>query len=241
VSQRVSRVVVAGEPGRVTVDGEIVRHLVNVGPPGPAGPPGAGARIEGVVDTVGELPVAADPGSIWIVRPDMMHVWDEVDGWQAVGQVNVVTGPKINDLPTRPGGPQPTDEFWLASAGAAADFKSTIAALAGAVLGNISVIENSNGISFRVGAGKNYQIASGLVTFSGSGSGLRTATWTFPQAFAAAPHVFTQPRGHVGIGVWGQVGPNVPTLTNVIIDADIVSAGAGAVACFALAIGRAPN
>src|SRR5690625_2990618 len=80
------------------------------GPPGPAGPPGAGARIEGVVDTVGELPVAADPGSIWIVRPDMMHVWDEVDGWQAVGQVNVVTGPKINDLPTRPGGPQPTDE-----------------------------------------------------------------------------------------------------------------------------------
>jgi len=161
VSQRVSRVVVAGEPGRVTVDGEIVRHLVNVGPPGPVGPPGAGARIEGVVDTVGELPVAADPGSIWIVRPDMMHVWDEVDGWQAVGQVSIVSGPegpkgdtgsppKINDLPTRPGGPQPTDEFWLASAGGAADFKSTIAALTAAVSGNLSVSQLNTLLRFQV-------------------------------------------------------------------------------------------
>lgn len=41
--------------------------------------------------------------------------------------------PKINDLTTRPGGPQPTDEIWLASAGGAADFKSTITALTNAV------------------------------------------------------------------------------------------------------------
>lgn len=37
--------------------------------------------------------------------------------------------PKINDLTTRPGGPQPTDEIWLASAGGAADFKSNFNAI----------------------------------------------------------------------------------------------------------------
>src|SRR5690625_62968 len=75
------------------------------GPPGPAGPPGAGARIEGVVDAVEDLPVAADPGSIWIVRPDTMHMWDEVDGWQPVGQVSVVSGPEGPPGPEGPEGP----------------------------------------------------------------------------------------------------------------------------------------
>lgn len=90
--------------------------------------------------------------------------------------------PKINDLTTRPGGPQPTDEFWLASAGAAADFKSTIAALTGAVLGNISVTENANGVSVVV-PGK-FQVCWAYLTLPSLAFGETVDyVWTFPTPF----------------------------------------------------------
>lgn len=46
--------------------------------------------------------------------------------------------PKINDLTNRPGGPQPTDEIWLASAGGVADFKTNFDAITELIVGNLS-------------------------------------------------------------------------------------------------------
>lgn len=102
--------------------------------------------------------------------------------------------PKINDLTNRPGGPQPTDEFWLASAGAAADFKSTIEALAAAVLGSISVVGDADATCYRI-PGVNIQIAVGrsieVTTAADAGQVFRSTevTMQFEQPFSAVPNV----------------------------------------------------
>jgi hypothetical protein len=64
-----------------------------VGPEGPMGPPGPGMVFKGMVDTVGDLPLDAQPGDAYTVDEDgHMYVWDG-DEWIDGGSVQGEQGP----------------------------------------------------------------------------------------------------------------------------------------------------
>lgn len=120
-------------------------------------------------------------------------------------------------------------------------FQATIAALTSAVLGNISVVENANGISVRVPTAR-VQICAhltGAATLNegDTNSGYRTPTqtWTYPQPFSSAPHVVGSPvfaGGHI-FGV--RLNPPEATLVNFRIYG-LVPGAAGQLSV--IAIGR---
>src|SRR5690606_23739798 len=60
-----------------------VIHEIAVGPPGPAGPPGAGIEIVGRVETPAQLPPPAEATGAYLVGD---HIWLVIDGaWEDEG------------------------------------------------------------------------------------------------------------------------------------------------------------
>lgn len=84
VSETKTLVEVENQVRRTGVD-KVVRHAVNVGPPGPQGPPGAGLEIKGSVENVGQLPSSPEEGDGWLVGGDLF-VWDGAN-WVNAGPV----------------------------------------------------------------------------------------------------------------------------------------------------------
>lgn len=82
--------------------------LPNPQPVNIAGPPGQGLEIQGVVETVQQLPTGAAQGDVWLVgtaSPYEAYIWVS-GGWLDLGQVAVgPAGPQGEPGPAGPAGP----------------------------------------------------------------------------------------------------------------------------------------
>ncbi|HLS01351.1 MAG TPA: hypothetical protein VK054_05120, partial [Beutenbergiaceae bacterium] len=235
-----SRVEVDGLTLQTIVAGERELNLVNVGPPGP---PGAAATVHllGTLDNPSELPTPGSVGDGWMIDGDVW-VWTAEGEWINAGPIRGPQGPPgptepyvrlgsnlgsprhLGQLPVAPGGLNADDIFHIgraiSSGNPAAGVNSyggTIAELSAAVLGNISVTSNSNGVSFRIAGDFRFQICVGQVTFASGGGVTRNVVWTFPQDFgtSSSTRVFVQPAHFPN--VWEKYGP-----TNLVVPTDHV-------------------
>lgn len=86
--------------------------LPNPAPVNIAGPPGQGLEIQGVVETVQQLPTGAAQGDVWLVgtaSPYEAFIWVS-GGWLDLGQVAVgPAGPQGEPGPAGPQGPKGDD------------------------------------------------------------------------------------------------------------------------------------